>query len=51
MTENALSPRKLQSILNYDGLPITANFITEKIQNLIESEQQFSPQVSKGGKA
>lgn len=51
MTENALSPRKLQSILNFDGLPITANFITEKIKNLLESEQQSSPQISKGGKA
>jgi 2-oxoglutarate ferredoxin oxidoreductase subunit alpha len=35
MNENAISPRKLQSILSFDGLPITANFITEKIQALL----------------
>ncbi|MFW2368216.1 MAG: 2-oxoacid:acceptor oxidoreductase subunit alpha [Desulforhopalus sp.] len=35
MTENNISPRKLQSILNYDGLPITANFITERIKSLL----------------
>ncbi len=40
MTENALSPRKLQAILNYDGLPITADFITEKIRTLLDIEQQ-----------
>ncbi len=50
MTENALSPRKLQSILNYDGLPITADFITENIRALLEDDQQPRPKVSKGGK-
>lgn len=51
MTENALSPRKLQSILNYDGLPITADFITENIRALLEDDQQPRPKESKGGKA
>lgn len=51
MTENDLSPRKLQSILNYDGLPITADFITEKIRDLLESEEQPNSQNIKGGKA
>jgi len=51
MTENAISPRKLQSILNFDGLPITADFITEKIQSLLDIDQQTSPQGVKGGKA
>ncbi|MFT5701600.1 MAG: 2-oxoglutarate ferredoxin oxidoreductase subunit alpha [Desulforhopalus sp.] len=40
MTEDSVSPTKLQSILNYDGLPITANFITDKIDNLLAAEQQ-----------
>jgi 2-oxoglutarate ferredoxin oxidoreductase subunit alpha len=51
MTENAISPRKLQSILNFDGLPITADFITENIQARLGNENQTSPQDSKGGKA
>ncbi len=51
MTENAISPRKMQSILHYEGLPITADFITEKIQALLENEPQANPQSSKGGKA
>lgn len=51
MTENAISPRKLQSILNFDGLPITADFITENIQALLDNDQLTSSQGSKGGKA
>ncbi len=51
MTENAISPRKLQSILNFDGLPITADFITEKIQALLADEHLENLQVSQGGKA
>lgn len=43
MNENAISPRKLQSILNFDGLPITADFITERIQTLLEADQKLSP--------
>jgi 2-oxoglutarate ferredoxin oxidoreductase subunit alpha len=50
MTEDGVSPRKLQSILNYDGLPITANFITDKIDNLLAVEEQMG-QEKKGGKA
>jgi 2-oxoglutarate ferredoxin oxidoreductase subunit alpha len=51
MTENGISPRKLQSILNFDGLPITADFITEKIQALLADEHLENLQVSQGGKA
>jgi 2-oxoglutarate ferredoxin oxidoreductase subunit alpha len=51
MTENAISPGKLQSILNFDGLPITADFITENIQARLGNDYQTSPQDSKGGKA
>jgi 2-oxoglutarate ferredoxin oxidoreductase subunit alpha len=51
MTENAISPRKLHSILNFDGLPITAAFITEKIQVLLADEHPENLQVSKGGQA
>ena len=51
MTENAISPRKMQSILNFDGLPITADFITDKIRTLLDMEQKSGPQSPKGGKA
>lgn len=51
MTENGISPRKLQSILNFDGLPITADFITEKIQALLAKEHPEHLQVSQGGQA
>lgn len=51
MNENAISPRKLQSILNYDGLPITADFITEKIESLLTHEQRPEIQQTEGGKA
>jgi 2-oxoglutarate/2-oxoacid ferredoxin oxidoreductase subunit alpha len=50
MAEDSVSPTKLQSILNYDGLPITANFITDKIDNLLAAEEQLVP-TGKGGKA
>lgn len=50
MAENSVSPTKLQSILNYDGLPITSNFITEKIETLLAAEKHLEPE-GKGGKA
>ena len=50
MTEDSVSPTKLQSILNYDGLPITADFITDKIDNLLAAEEQLGSE-DKGGKA
>ena len=50
MTEDSVSPTKLQSILNYDGLPITADFITDKIDNLLAAEEQLGSE-GKGGKA
>jgi 2-oxoglutarate ferredoxin oxidoreductase subunit alpha len=51
MTENDISPRKMQSILHYEGLPITADFITDRIQALLENEPQANPKNSEGGKA
>lgn len=51
MTENSISPGKLQSILNFDGLPITADFITKKIHSCLEHEQQISLKDTEGGKA
>ena len=51
MTENAISPRKMQSILNFDGLPITADFITDKIRSLLDIDQQADTKGSKGGKS
>lgn len=48
MNENGISPRKLQSILNFDGLPITANFITEKIRSLLGTDQPLAPGDTKG---
>ena len=50
MTEDNVSPTKLQPILNYDGLPVTANFITEKINNLFAAEGQTVTE-DKGEKA
>ncbi len=51
MTENAISPRKMKSILNFDGLPITADFITDKIRSLLDIDQQAGAEGSKGGKS
>jgi 2-oxoglutarate ferredoxin oxidoreductase subunit alpha len=51
MTENAISPRKMNSILNFDGLPITADFITDKIRSLLDTDQQADTKGSKGGKS
>ncbi len=51
MNENDISPRKLQSILNFDGLPITADFITHNIENLLGTTVSPEPQEEKGGQA
>jgi 2-oxoglutarate ferredoxin oxidoreductase subunit alpha len=51
MAENDISPRKMQSILNFDGLPITADFITDNIRALLDIDQQTKKKGSKGGKA
>ena len=51
MAENDISPRKMQSILNFDGLPITADFITDNIRALLDMDQPTKTQGSKGGKA
>lgn len=50
MAEDSISPAKMQSILNYDGLPITANFITNKINNLLAADEQLVAE-GKGGVA
>jgi 2-oxoglutarate ferredoxin oxidoreductase subunit alpha len=36
------NPKKLESVLNYDGTPITANFIVQKISQALEIKQQQS---------
>ena len=51
MTENQICPDKLLPILNYDGLPITANFITERIQTLLAGQQTKTSTSSTGGAA
>ncbi len=51
MTENAVSPQKLQSILFFDGMPITADFITDNIRSLLEKDQPAKPTGTKGEKA
>ncbi len=45
MTEHGIFPNKLISILNIDGMPITADFITNKL----EAELALQTQVSTGG--
>jgi len=51
MVENGISPGKLQSVLNFDGLPVTADFITDKIQALLADEDPATRKVAKGGAA
>jgi 2-oxoglutarate ferredoxin oxidoreductase subunit alpha len=50
MNECRIPPDKLQSILNFDGLPITADFITAKIQACFD-QGLARPAKNKGGKA
>lgn len=50
MNECRIPPDKLQSILNFDGLPITADFITAKIQACFDQGLP-QPAESKGEKA
>ena len=42
MTEDDVSPEKLQSVLYFDGLPITADFITDNIRTLLDKDHQAS---------
>jgi len=36
MAENDVPPQKMVSVLNFDGMPITAEFIRSKIQNYLQ---------------
>jgi 2-oxoglutarate ferredoxin oxidoreductase subunit alpha len=51
MNENGVSPRKLQSILNFDGLPITADFIMQNIKALLDDGASTPVKENKGGEA
>lgn len=51
MTENEVAPQKLQSILYFEGLPITADFITDRIRNLLGADQPAQAAGSKGEQA
>lgn len=50
MTECSIPPKKLQSILHYEGMPVTADFITNSIQSDLEAHPQSGLNGSKGGK-
>ncbi len=43
-------PHKLRSILNFDGLPITADFITARIQDFFDHQEVRPPEGTQGGK-
>ena len=51
INECQIPPDMLQPILNFDGLPITADFITEKIQAYFDRQASSSTTGTKGGKA
>ena len=51
MADNGVSPQKMQSILYYEGMPITADFITDTIRALLDKDQQAEAKDSKGEKA
>jgi 2-oxoglutarate/2-oxoacid ferredoxin oxidoreductase subunit alpha len=51
MTENDVSPKKMQSILYFEGMPITADFIFETIQALLDKDPQIEATDAKGEKA
>ncbi|TKB24448.1 2-oxoacid:acceptor oxidoreductase subunit alpha [Desulfopila sp. IMCC35006] len=51
MAENGVSPQKMQSILYFEGMPVTADFITENILALLDKDQQAAAKSSKGEKA
>jgi len=47
MNEGGVDPAKLVAILNYDGSPITARFITEEISRRMRRPETVSvPQVA-----
>lgn len=49
MNENGIVPEKMLSVLSFDGLPITADFIVEKVKFLLNSEKD-SAASGKGGR-
>ena len=40
MIELGVNPEKLVSILNYDGMPITADFIFNRIKKKLQNGEQ-----------
>ena len=51
ITEEGVSPQKMQSILYFEGLPITADFITDNIRALLDKDPKAKSKGSKGEKA
>ncbi|KJS03046.1 MAG: ferredoxin oxidoreductase [Desulfobulbaceae bacterium BRH_c16a] len=51
INECDIPPQKLQSILNFDGLPITADFITAKMQACFDRQGSSRPADIEGGNA
>ena len=53
INECGIAPDKLQAILNIDGLPITANFITNSIRDsrFIHAVEPLQDQAATGGKS
>ncbi len=51
MTENDVSPKKMQSILYFEGMPITADFITESIRALLDKGPLIDAKGAKGEKS
>lgn len=50
MTENGVSPKKMQSILYFEGMPITADFITENIQAQLDKDHHAKTKRHQGRK-
>jgi 2-oxoglutarate ferredoxin oxidoreductase subunit alpha len=51
LSECNILPHKLRSILNFDGLPITADFISARIQDFFDHQNSRPPEGTQGGKA
>jgi 2-oxoglutarate ferredoxin oxidoreductase subunit alpha len=51
MAENDVSPKKMQSVLYFEGMPITADFITERIRALLDKGPLIDAKGAKGEKS
>jgi 2-oxoglutarate ferredoxin oxidoreductase subunit alpha len=51
MAENDVSPKKMQSVLYFEGMPITADFITESIRALLDKDPLIDAKGAKGEKS